>query len=1104
MPRRARVAVLAALALASSPCRGADAPPVATPPTMMRFPNASRDAIAFVAHAALFTVPLAGGTARRVFDDGDGVLAPHFSPDGRTIAFTAHHRGGFDVFVVPASGGPAFQLTHDAPAVAGENFVLGWTPDGRRVLFLSKRRSPTFRIDRAFAVPVTGGLAEPLPLDRTGLLSFAPDGHTVAFASVFRDLDTRKRYLGGEAATVGIDDLATGRFRRLTHWRGTDTAPMWFGRTIYFLSDRGRDFRANLWADDLDRRRVRQVTRFTDLDVEFPSLGGRTITFSQGGALWALDLPSERLRRVAVAVPDDGQHTAAATRSVGFLARDEDALGGIDWALAPDGRSVVIAAGGDLFRLGADGQATDLTATPGIDEDHPSFSPDGGRIAYETERGGAQQVAIRTEPGGPERIVTRFAAGERFEPVWSPTGGALVLADADGTLWLVPLDGRGGASRVARDPAGAIRDAAFSPDGRWLAWSATRPNGTRAIHLRALASGRETVLGTPMQSDRSPVFSPDGLLLLFVTQSNALPVMSDRDDGAGFVAVCSDAIAAATLRREDPAPSSPAFRDAARGGPFRIDLDGLRARAVALPIAPAEIVSLAIRGSTVFYGTAPVATLDGALPGATGALHAFDLGGGGGRTVATDVSSALVSADGSRIGFRRDGHWHLASSGAGTDGGDEATPDTASRRETTLDTASLRAPVDPRQEWAEMFDRAWRLDRDLFFSSALNGDDWQAVHDHYRSLVGLVGSDDDMQFLLGALQGELASSHARVVPPPASGATGPLLALLGADLRLDPVSGRYRIARVLAGDATVAETRSPLAAPGLEVRAGDTILAIDGQDLRPPSDPDQLLSGRRSSVTLTLAHPDGPPYRLTVQPLADEAPLRQFDWVARTRARVDRLSFGRVGYVYLEDFAARGAADFIRQYGPQSGKDGLIIDIRDNRGGFTSQAVLDVLRRARAGVFVNRARHAEPLPSLTAPPVLVTLINGGTASDGDQFAYYVRQFGLGPLVGTRTWGGVQGIDAPWPLMNGTGLLIPKDSLAADGHWIIENAGVAPDVEVEDRPDAATPDRDAPLERAVAVALARLRTDRRPPVRIPAPLPAYPPAGEVPGAAFGRG
>ncbi len=1061
---------------------------------LMRYPNASSTTVAFVAHGDLWTASLAGGVASRLTHDPGAVLFPRFSPDGRWIAFTARRAGTFDVYVLPASGGAARRLTFDASPSGSDNRVVTWTPDSRRIVFLSSRLSPSPKIVRAFSVPVEGGLRQALPLDHSGLLSFAPGGQAIAVNRIYRNDALPKRYVGGQAQDLYTYGLRSRRLVRITDWRGTDTAPMWFGRVIYFLSDRGPGFRANIWAYDLDTRAVSQLTRFTDLDVDEPSLGGHTITFGQGGRLYALDLPSRSLREVTVQVPDDGTRTAPRPEAVGDTARLADATGGVDYALSPDGGDLLVSARGDLFDLPAAGTPRDLTDTPGADEDHPSWSPDGHAIAYETDAGGEQQLAVRTTPAGAGHVLTSFRSGYFYTPLWSPDGSRLAVADANHGLWLVPID-VGTPRRIAGDPYAEIRDAAFSPDGRWLAYSTMRANRQRAIHLHELSTGQDVIVSTPMNSDRMPRFSADGRVLFFVSQRNELPLVSDRDEETIVATLNSDGIFAATLDPDDPSPllRDTSFVPGAPAAALRVDLHRLMDRAVALPVTPAVIASLEIRGRRVFYETRPPQLIDGDLPGAQAALHVLDLDTGADHALVAGLDNHSLSARGGSVAFRRDGAWHVASTGPGN------------ADDVTLDLSNLRMTVDPRREWAEMFENAWRLDRDVFFSRAMNGNDWQAVHDAYAALLPRLGSEDDFLYLVGQMQGELASSHTFLRHGTRLDTRAPVVTgRLGVDYALDPASNRYRLAHILEGDNTRAGFASPLTAPGLGLHDGDFLLAIGGHELKAPVDPDSLLVGVGDHVTLTVAPTaDGPRRSLQVTPIADERALRSVDRILRNRRRVDLLSGGRIGYVALTDFVGSGWGEFVRQFYPQADRQGMVLDVRWNRGGFTSQAVLDVLRRRLAGVFVNREGAVSPLPVAVPPRAMVTLLNWGSGSDGDQFPYYFRRYGLGPLVGTRSWGGVQGINAPWTLMDGTAITIPKDALAdPDGHWIIENAGVSPDITVDDRPDEGVTGQDRQLDAAVRVALDRLR--RLPPMRpkAPPPLPAYPAAGMVPPASFG--
>ncbi len=1062
----------------------------ATP--LMRYPTASQTDIAFVAYGKLWKAPLSGGLAQRLTQGACAVTTPLFSPDGHWIAYTCRNGGLHDVYVLPAGGGEPRRLTYEASSFADGAMVVAWTPDSRRVIFLSHRASPVAKLVRAFSVPVSGGFADQLPLDRAGRTSFAPGGRAIAYNRIFRNLELRKRYLGGQEQDIYTYDFDTHALTRLTQWKGADTDPMWFGRKIYFVSDRGKNFRQNIWSYDLDTHLFRQLTDFADYDVDWPSLSASTIAFQQGGHLFAIDLPSEALREVKVEFKDDNEPLRAHALAAGRFARVTDVMGCIDYSLSPHGESILLSVRGDLFSLSKTSQGEDLTNTPGADEDHPSWSPNGRLIAYETDRSGSQQLAIRPAKGGSERILTHLSSGYFYTPLWSPQGDSFLVPDANHALWWIHLDGSS-PQRIASDPYAEIRDATFSPDGSWVAYSTQRSTQLRAIHFYDLSTGQDTIVSSPMESDRSPVFTSDGRYLVFVSQRNEQPFVSDRDDEDLISTVNSDGLYAVALDHDRPAVAPIAAQYAPAGDPsVRIDLEGFMSRAVALPVTPATIVSLQARPSALFYQIKPIQLIDGDIAGGKSELHALDLATFKDRVVTDDLENFSISGDGAAVAFQRHGEWRIASTASGA-------PNVA-----PLNLSALTATVDPRQEWAEMFENAWRLDRDVFFSKVMNGTDWQAVHDAYAKLLPFVSSPDDFVYLLGQMQGEMASSHTFVDPGIEADIHPPVhTGLLGADYTLDSSSGRYRFAKIYVGDATRASMRGPLGMPGLGVKDGDYLLAVNGRQLRSPEDPDELLAGLTSEVTLTVSPvPSGPSRQIKVQPLTDDTRLRRYNWIEHNRSEVDQLSHGRLGYIFLTNFSAEGSADFVRQFYPQREKEGLIFDVRWNGGGFTSQSVLDVLRRELAGVFVNREEALSTLPTATAPRVMVTITNYGSASDGDQFPFFFRKFNLGKLVGERTWGGVQGINNDWKLMDGTPFTIPKDSLASlDGHWIIENEGVAPDIPVDPPPDEAVTHRDLELEVAVKTLLEQLTL--RPPeiLKAPNPIPAYPPQGNVPGATF---
>jgi tricorn protease len=1111
---------------------------------LMRYPTLYGDTIVFAAHDNLWSVPRTGGVASRLTTDPGIDLLPRFSPDGRWIAFTGEYQGNRDVYVIPAGGGPARRLTFTSDVVPNaptrwgpDNMVVTWTPDSKSIVFLSRRYSWNSWYGQLFEVPVTGGLPAELPLDRGGFLTYAPNGHEIAYNRIMSNFRTWKRYTGGLAQNIDLYDFDSRKLERLTDWPGTETFPMWYGKTIYFLSDHGPERRENLWAADLATHAFRQITHFRNYDIDFPSLGtggtgGAGIVFQQDGSLYVLDLPSEQLHKLDVTVPDDGARTGPQWVNAAKLIRDRDMAQDVDFAVAPNGARAAFSARGDIFTVPAEhGDTRDLTSTSNADEDHPAWSPDGKTVAYTTDGSGEQEIATRPAEGGPEKLLTHFRKGYFYTPRWSPDGRHIAFSDGEHRLWYVAAAG-GTPRRVAEDKYSEIHDYTWSPDGLWLAYSLVGANQQSNIWLYSLRTHHATRVSDPRSNDFMPAFDRAGKYLFFVSTRHENPTFSESEFNIATLKMTG--IYVATLRSGEPSPFAPrsdegavtyppqpasppgatavgsagaparagarhAGRAAGGAGtageewkptataPIRIDLEGLLQRAVPLPITPADIAAISVRGDRVFYMTTPPQMIQGPLPGEQSALRVFDMGKRKDETVVSGLDAYALSADGRKVLYELKHAYFVADAAAG---------EAAAKSRKQLDLGHMRIRVLPREEWAEMFDNAWRLDRDLFVNKDMNGVDWNAVHAKYARLLPLVGSRSDLNYLIGEMIGELDNSHTYVgggtdIPADRRVPT----AFLGCDFALDRASGRYRIARIYHGDNTRDQYRSPLTAPGLDVHAGDYLLAIDGVELRAPTDPYSLLVGKQGqTVQLTLADsPQGTRRTVTVKPVPTELSLREHAWIKHNRDLVDRLSGGKIAYVYLSDMEALGMEQFIRQFYGQLDKRALIVDDRFNGGGFIDQIVLERLRRVLVGLFTDREWAQTSIPQQLINGPKVCLINHYSASDGDIFPYFFRKYGLGPLIGTRTWGGVRGIRGYWTLLDGGYITIPEEAMyGLHSEWVIENHGVAPDIEVHTSPAALLAGHDAQLEAAVSYLMGRLKEH---PGGLPPPppeLPAYPP------------
>jgi tricorn protease len=1098
-----------------------------SPSALMRFPNSHGGQIVFEARDNLWVVPKDGGIAARLTSDPGRDFAPRYSPDGRWIAYVGSYEGKREIFVIPATGGEAHRLTSQSQA----SFVATWTPDSKAVLFLSDRLASNGRIQQAFTVPISGGLPTLLPLDRSGLISYGPDGHTIAYNRIFNNFAAWKRYEGGLAPDIYTYDFLSKHLERITDWKGTDTCPMWVGRKIYFLSDRDEHRRANIWVYDLDSRISRTVTHFVDYDIDFPSYGDGEITFQQGGQLWALNSASEQLSRVAVVIPDDGARTMPRETETDSLIREWDSDYDTDYSLSPDGQRALFSARGDIFSVpGGAGITRNLTATSSAEEDHPVWSPDGQNVAYTTDISGEQQLAIRPSQGGRETLLTHFASGFLYTPVWSPNGAKIAIHDAAHRLWIVSTTG-GEPRLVAYNRDHYMHetdehDATFSPDGRWLAYSVSRDTHLRALHLYEVAVGKDTEISSPMNSDYRPAFSSDGQLLFFVSERHETPVLSDRETNT--ISLKSGGIYVTTLSSKSSSPfelhsdegvhgtnteTTPAAAKLActsgrnllvdKNCPHQaefaaevvpssvsthIDFPGLMERAVPVPTEPNKIDGLQVRQDRLFYHTTPPSVMVGDYPDEKSALHIFNMTTRKDQLVIDAIDTFSVSSDGMRVLFNRANRWTLA----------EAKP--GAPNQTELQTGDMQARVDPRQEWAEMFENAWRLERDLFVNANMNGTNWGAVHDSYAKLLPLLCTREDLNYLIGEMIGEMGSSHTRagggdISSEPKAARSS----FLGADFRLDPSTGRYQIARIYPGDNTRDLYRSPLTWPGVTVAEGDYLIAINGHALKAPDTPDSLLEEMPGQVSVTIAKtPSSEPHTTIVDPITSELRLRELFWVNNNREKVDALSNGRIGYIHMSDMQGLGVQQFFQQFFSQLGKEALIIDDRWNPGGNVDQMILERLRRVLSSMQTGRDRVPQTQPDqiMTGPKVM--LINQYSASDGDIFPFHFRSYGLGELIGKRTWGGVRGLRTNWPLLDEGYVVVPEITFYdLQDRWAVENHGVEPDVEVDDEPGEFLQNRDVQLETAVQRLMTKIGSVPHEKLKPPPDLPAYAPGGIAP-------
>jgi len=1041
---------------------------------LLRFPDIHQDKVVFTYAGDLWTAPATGGTATRLTAHPGLEMFAKFSPDGKWIAFTGQYDGDEQVYVIPATGGNPKQLTFYPargpfpPRWGYDNQVYGWTPDGKSVLFRSMRDGWDQGETRVFTVPVAGGLGEALPMPQSGPADFSPDGKRVVYSPFARDFRTWKRYQGGWAQDLWIFDLATRKAKKITDTPRTERDPMWIGDKIYFDSDRTGTL--NLYSYDPASGDTRQLTQSTQWDVRWPSAdaGGR-IVYEQNGELNVFDTRAGQSRHLAIDVPGDGLDI----RPSQVVANDQIE----DAGLSPKGERAVFVARGDVFNAPVEkGVTRNLTHSSGAHDKWARWSPDGRKIAFLSDRTGEEEVYVvdALGTGKPEQLTTGGKA-MRFAPEWAPDGKRIAFSDKDGRLWVLTLDGRK-LAEVARDVRGEIRDYTWSPGGGHLAFSLSNPSPFRSVWIWSVEDGKLRRITDEQFHATSPAWDPKGDFLYYLSarfyQTQFDPVdlnfAMDRNIGVFALALRKDVDNpfgpeedTVTLAEEKKKPE-----EKKKDAVAKIDFDGLASRVVRVPVPFDNYGALsAAEGRLLYVKQPPNSFGDPPYPPS---LQVFTFKDRKAVTLAEGIDGYFLSQDGGKLLIAHEGKFDVC----------DATPACKDSKK-TIDTGGLVVDRVPAEEWAEVFREAWRRYRDYFYVESMNGYDWEALRRQYEPLLAYAGHRSDVNYVIGEMIAELNNSHSYIAGGDYKAPARPKVALPGARFELDRAAGRYRIARIFAGQNEEDLYRSPLTEIGVDVHAGDYVLAIDGEDLAADDNPYRLLRHKADRpVRFTVnSRPtlDGA-REITFQPIATEEHLIYMDWVNRSRERVAKLSGGRLGYIHIPDMGENGMREFVKWYFGQIRKEGLIVDVRNNGGGFISPTLLERLARRPLAVDYGRTNaDPQPYPLVTVYGPMACLLNERSGSDGDVFPYMFRELGLGPLIGTRTWGGVVGISGHGPMIDGGQIFVPESGFVSmKGEWIIEGHGVDPDIVVENDVQSVLDGKDPQLERGVAEVMKKLQ------------------------------
>lgn len=1050
---------------------------------LLKQPTLSATEIAFVYAGELWIANLDGSSPRRLTAQKGRKLWPQFSPDGAWIAFSGDYDGNLSAYVISREGGEPRRLTYHPY----EDAVRGWTPDGRQVLFASAKESISLKCPRLFTVPLDGGLPAPLPMPIADRGAFSQDGRLIAYTPHREAFWSWKRYRGGLTVPLWVLDLDTHEHVEVPHENASDTFPCWLGTTLYFLSDRRGTMNVFRWSTASGA--VEQITFHNDFDVRALSAGAGRLAYEQGGRLFVCDPqagPGAALTiSLAADLPAIRPHFQKAARFIQ------------NCALSPAGRRALFEARGDIFSVPAKkGDIRNLTRTPGVCERDPAWSPDGKSIAYFSDASGEYDLVISDQKDAARTTITLGKQTFFYGPVWSPDGKKIAFADKALNLYYLDVESRE-LHRVDGDlfdhPERTLSPA-WSPDSRWLAYTRRLPNHLRAVFLYDLDTAHAVQATDGMSDATDACFSRDGKYLFFAASSD-YGQNTGWLDMSSFDRTVTRSLYVLVLSRDEPSPLAPESDDEPTPAPpkiepapaaapeppaVKIDPESMAQRILALPVPPGNYRRLfASDGRLFFLELLPGQFVTGEETDLKYRLKAYDFKERKADVYVESLLAYWLSADGRKLLYRTEGEkFFIAGADKAPEPGDGA-----------LNLDGMEIAVDPRAEWRQMFREAYRIHRDYFYDPQYHGLDLEAAYRKYLPFLEHVGHRDDLNYLLAEFSGELVVGHAYVglgdIPAPEPVAVG----LLGADYAVE--GDRYRIRRIYPGLNWRPNLRSPLTEPGVNVREGDYLLAVNGEPLRPPANLFRAFARTADRITDLLVSPtpdEGDGRVVSVRPIASETALRLWNWVEGNRRRVDELSGGRVAYVYMPDTAVDGYESFNRYYFSQLDKEAVVLDERFNGGGWVADYVIDLLNRSVLCYWATREGRvfATPNAAIFGPKVMI--INQMAGSGGDAMPQFFRRRGLGKLVGKRTWGGLIGIYDYPPLMDGGMFTSPRLAIFnPQGEWEVENEGIAPDIEVEMTPKLTVAGRDPQLETAVAVVLAEL--EAAPPAKVERPAPA---------------
>ena len=1052
---------------------------------LMRYVDISETQITFVYGGDIWVVPKAGGTAVQLTRSPGEESYPKFSPDGSEIAYTASYDGNSDIFVVPATGGIPTRLTY----ASYFDRMVDWHPDGERILFASRRETGIPRVNQFFMVNKKGGFPVKLPVPYGELASFSPEGNRLAYITKITENYPFKRYRGGLTSDVMLFDLKTNTAENITGNTANDGKPAWAGRKVYYLSDKGKMMRRNIWSYDIESKENQQVTYFTDFDITYLSAGPKDLVFEAGGTLYTMDLSTEKHKAIAVNVVSDLAAEMPRMKKVDKMIQSMTA--------APGGKRIVFEARGELFDVPVkEGFVLNLTQSSGAFDHSPSWSPDGDHVAYWSDRTGEYEIYLQnTRKDGAPRKLTQRNGGFGYKLHWSPSSERIAFIDEKNNINIINVTT--GETKIADNyrwnyghGGRYFYPIRWSPDSKWLTYAIGQDNSNNALFVYNVGENKVYRVTSGFYSDAQPIFSSDGKYLFFLTNRSMQSAYSSLGDGT-WIYPNSTQLAAISLVKDAPfllQPKNDALgedkkeesgeetkgkgkdkkkkedekEEDKKEVSVKIDWEDLESRLTILPPKPGNLGDLIVFEGKVVYRRFPNTGQADGKP----TLVFYDLEKREEKTILSDVQRVVPTADGKSLLVQSGGKYGIIKPG----------PD--QKIKDAIATDGLVMKLHPKEEWRQIFADTWRRHRDFFYDKDMHQVDWVALKERYGVLIEDARTRWDVSNIQSNLSAELSAGHTYTFGGDNEQVPRVETGYLGIDWELN--NSQYRIKRIVRPATWDTEVRSPFDLPGVDVNEGDYILAVNGIALNPLKDPYAAfdgLSGKTVSLTISKNGTTGNAKKLVIKCLSqrEEQSLRYLEWIENNRKMVDQLSGGQLGYVYMSNTASRGQLELVRMYYGQLDKKGFIIDERFNGGGQLADRFLELLKRPVVYNLYWRhgKHHTWPVKANTGP--MGMLINGWAGSGGDGLPWAFQELEAGPIVGERTLGILVGPATGHRLIDGGGITVPGARLYDnDGHWFWEGEGVKPDFPVWDDPNILVEGRDPQMEKVVEEVLKLLQ------------------------------